>query len=962
MTFLDACINAVMDHNLGGSAFYTLNQNVRAFTGERGSLAQCGPDATGRFDAGHGAYLSGWNYTAVGLPTCLFYDGHSGTDFRANETDAVYAPAAGRMVWVSDGGDPINGNPLSFNTFYIDHGEGWQSWFLHCLAGTRLPNGTMVERGEQIAQVGSEGIIPPAPHLHYEVRFRGIPVDPYGWEGGDLDPFESSIYSRTNNHLWADAVQVPGDPDVYIIRRSFSDHLGHWITRKWLVTTQSGGDDSAFFGDIGYTDASIRSISLAKLNSFESGPNILAPGSIYRAPWYADPKVYFIGADRRSHLVTAQVFDEFGFDNGDVYVAHSEAAFFKIKTFYYPVSAPLDPPLPTLPGWTDVTHGPLSSPGSSVTVAWGDYDGDGDDDIYLTKEGGAANHLFRNEGGTFVDVTPSLLGDTGNSWGASWADYDDDGDVDLYVANWGTSNHLFRNDGGGVFSDATTVTLAGPDASIGIAWGDYDEDGDPDLYVSAWGCCNQLLRNDGGGIFVDATHGPLGDDGQGFGVSWVDYDSDGDLDIFVANHGTTGNRLFRNSSGTFMDVTSSPLTDPGSWHVPAWGDYDNDGDLDLFISNESSVARLYRNDGGVFVDVTTSPVAASFAHAPTWADFDLDGDLDLFVSGQGTFSRLVRNDGGGVFTEITPAVLNLAQCSGAAWHDYDRDGDPDLYIAGWSGRNNVLIRNDLQTGNHFLGLRLFGQQSSTDAIGARASLSAQGSALAVANQVRTVSGDGFMANNGLTEDFGTGTDDSTKTLTVTWPSGLVQTLENVPMDRHLEILEGDADGDEVSDAVDICPMAPDVDQIDTDSDGVGEECDNCPIDTNSLQDDADGDTVGDACDCLVFDPDSFAVPPEVQFLSIEPDTSTVAWVSVSPLSGDGTFHQVLRGRLSELPVGVGASEICLESFLLSEVATDSSVPPIGDGYYYLVRGRNACGSGIYGHSSSGFPITSAVCP
>jgi len=146
--------------------------------------------------------------------------------------------------------------------------------------------------------------------------------------------------------------------------------------------------------------------------------------------------------------------------------------------------------------WTDIADGgPLADPGSGQGAAWGDYDGDGDPDLYLANQG--ANKLFSNEGdGTFADVTSAPLDDAGNGFGTTWGDYDDDGDLDLYLSNWGASNRLLRNDGAGVFSDTTAGPLAGAGFGHAAARADYDHDSDLDLYLANT-TANQPLRNDG---------------------------------------------------------------------------------------------------------------------------------------------------------------------------------------------------------------------------------------------------------------------------------------------------------------------------------------------------------------------------------------------------------------------------------------------------------------------------------
>jgi hypothetical protein len=134
-----------------------------------------------------------------------------------------------------------------------------------------------------------------------------------------------------------------------------------------------------------------------------------------------------------------------------------------------------------------------------------------------------------------------------------WGDYDNDGDLDLYFANRYTGNKLLRNDGGGVFVDVTSGPLADGGHAKNVAWGDYDNDGDLDLFLAKGDGAirgpNRLLRNDGGGVFVDATSGALTDSGLWSGSTLGDFDNDGDLDLYVANL-QGANRLFLNQKGS----------------------------------------------------------------------------------------------------------------------------------------------------------------------------------------------------------------------------------------------------------------------------------------------------------------------------------------------------------------------------------------------------------------------------
>jgi hypothetical protein len=197
--------------------------------------------------------------------------------------------------------------------------------------------------------------------------------------------------------------------------------------------------------------------------------------------------------------------------------------------------------------FVDATTAPLNDAGQGTGVAWADYDDDGDLDLYLANTDTTPNRLFENlGGGSFTDSTPTPLADTGQGRGVAWGDYDNDGDLDLYLANGGSgANKLFRNDGGGAFTDVTGGPLGDTNDSRGVAWGDYDNDGNLDLYVANLNAPNRLIRNLGGGSFSDVTGVPLDDAGYGIGVAWADYDGDGDLDLYLAN-AFGANRLFRN--------------------------------------------------------------------------------------------------------------------------------------------------------------------------------------------------------------------------------------------------------------------------------------------------------------------------------------------------------------------------------------------------------------------------------
>lgn len=450
-------------------------------------------------------------------------------------------------------------------------------------------------------------------------------------------------------------------------------------------------------------------------------------------------------------------------------------------------------PTPRTSLFTDIsTSSGTADAGNSEGVAWGDYDRDGDLDLYVANHSNQSGRLYRNDGnGVFTDVTAaSGTANNGNASAGVWGDYDNDGYLDLYVTNDGTPNRLYHNHGNGTFTD---VAVASGTALVaqgrGAAWGDYDHDGRLDLYVVNVGP-NVLYHNEGGGIFTNATTGPLGDAGSGQTAVWGDYDGDGDLDLYIANWSGQPNKLLRNDGGSFTDVSIASGTAGASSSTGAtWVDYDNDGDLDLYVVNEDT-NRLYRNDGVFpFVDVS----AATHTNVPgtgrgaSWGDFDNDGDLDLYVSDFAGPDHLLRQEACGVFADVT-AMNGLASTTGnrgTAWADIDNDGDLDLYVAR-SGANRLYLNNGAAPSyHHWLQVALVGVRSNRDGIGARVRVVA-GSR----RQLREISGgSGLYSEESLIAAFGLGTVTTADTIQVRWPSGVLQAVTNVAADQRITLTE-----------------------------------------------------------------------------------------------------------------------------------------------------------------------------
>jgi hypothetical protein len=437
--------------------------------------------------------------------------------------------------------------------------------------------------------------------------------------------------------------------------------------------------------------------------------------------------------------------------------------------------------------WEDITSPPLGNSGWGQGFAWVDYDGDDDLDIFITNRT-SENRLYRNEGLSptgFVDVTPPELADPGDCRGAAWGDYDNDGDLDLYVTKNG-ANRLYRNDGGTSFTDVTASPL--DDSGIGqtASWADYDNDGDLDLYLVNNGA-NRLFRNDGSGVFTAVTGGPLEDQNFGMGCGWADYDDDGDLDIYIANYDAANVLIENEGSDVFTDATTPVLGITAQSAGVAWGDYDNDLDLDLYVTNVGSNTML-RNDGGTFADATASPLADyRNGRSAAWGDYDLDGDLDLYVVNYAGENRLFQNSGGGAFVIPECAASCVADGGNGfsfGWGDYDKDGDLDIYTV--KDGSNKFFQNNLYSERHWLEIRLVGVASNRYGQGARVRV------VGGESQMRVIAGaSGYVSQGPLTAFFGLGTEWNADTVEVVWPSGVTDVLTDVECDQSLEIVEGE---------------------------------------------------------------------------------------------------------------------------------------------------------------------------
>lgn len=485
-----------------------------------------------------------------------------------------------------------------------------------------------------------------------------------------------------------------------------------------------------------------------------------------------------------------------------------------------------------------------------------DYDSDGLIDIYFLNgasllgtqvERAPTNALYRNEGNwEFTDVTEQAgVGHTGFGLGVTVGDYDSDGDPDLYVNNYG-SNVLFRNNGDGTFSDATSEASVGGGglAGAGACFLDIEKDGDLDLYVSNYvqfssqthkarfvgdvprypgpldqpAETDQLFRNNGDGTFTDVSieSGVAQRAATGMGMICSDYDNDGDTDIFVAND-VMANWLFENDGhGKFKDVAIAGGTAYDDAGIPQssmgvdCADFDNDGWLDFHVTSyQNELAALYRNMGNGFFHHATQMTGAGQGtlHHVTWGngfvDFDNDGDRDLFIACGHTEDNIERwdqngsymarnvllmNTGTGQFVDVSDACgdgLAVKLCSrGAAFDDLDNDGRVDAVILN-SRREPTILRNETETNYHWIQVELQGTRSDRDGVGAHVKVTADD----LVQVAEVHSGRGYQSHYGTLLHFGLEKHERVDQIEIRWIAGGIDVVENVAADQRMTIIE-----------------------------------------------------------------------------------------------------------------------------------------------------------------------------
>jgi enediyne biosynthesis protein E4 len=507
----------------------------------------------------------------------------------------------------------------------------------------------------------------------------------------------------------------------------------------------------------------------------------------------------------------------------------------------------------------------LETTGTGVAIF--DYDNDGWPDVFIVngttldaEKSSAAkpaptNHLYRNNhDGTFSDVTVQAgLLHSGWGQGVCVGDYDNDGNEDLYVTYYG-KNVLYHNNGDGTFTDVTEKAGVG---GSGKAWGtgcafvDYDRDGHLDLMVANYvdfdlatapvpgerSTCiwkgapvmcgprglpaakNILYHNRGDGTFEDVTTKARIDQTTAtyaFSVSTLDYDGDGWPDIFIACDSTPSILYHNNRDGTFTDVAVSAgaaFNEDGREQAgmgTSVADYDGDGRPDIFKTNFSDdTSTLYRNNGdGTFDDTTFRAGLGLHTQYLGWGamffDFDNDGWPDLILVNGHVYPEvdkyhlgssyqepriLYHNNGNGTFADISAVagagITTTASSRGMAVGDLWNDGKLSIVISNMNARPSLLV-NQIRSANHWIGIKALGTKSNRDGIGARVTVKVGKRTLV--DEVR--SGGSYISSSDMRVHFGLGAANKIDSVEIRWPSGLTERFENLVVDTIHTVREG----------------------------------------------------------------------------------------------------------------------------------------------------------------------------
>jgi tetratricopeptide (TPR) repeat protein len=430
----------------------------------------------------------------------------------------------------------------------------------------------------------------------------------------------------------------------------------------------------------------------------------------------------------------------------------------------------------------------------SGTFAMGDFDGDGDEDVYYKNNLDDRNniHLFRNDMGTYTDIFhESGISHQGVEHDAIFADYDNDGFLDLFILKE-NGNVLYKNQGEGRFEDVSEEAgISGRGNENIVKFIDLDHDGDLDMMIGRKGT-NLVYRNNADGSFTEKADemGLSGMEVDTRDIEFGDFDDDGDIDLYVVNYGATDNFYTNLREGRFRDILQeSGIINTENTLGIAVGDYNNDGYSDLFLLGfPGSASVLYSNqrDGSFEKDKESDHIEEILngfeGREPELFDFDNDGALDILVSGRSTGQQglpfvLIHNDGWAVFEDVSRLLPeNAPDIMREKIADFNEDGDMDIYALTDRGKL-VLFRNDGGNANHYIKIQLVGLLTG----------SSKNNHFGIGSKIEVRSGDLYQMKvvTDPNVHFGLGSRSQADVVRIVWTNGVPQNLFTPRSDQDL---------------------------------------------------------------------------------------------------------------------------------------------------------------------------------
>jgi hypothetical protein len=442
-----------------------------------------------------------------------------------------------------------------------------------------------------------------------------------------------------------------------------------------------------------------------------------------------------------------------------------------------------------------------------------DFNQDGWDDLSFCQTD-VPPVFYENQEGTFIEVDLGIPGD-GEIKHLTWVDFDNDGDPDIFYSMKDGPCRLFENDGNLTFTDISNLSPWPDDTTHhvnGVCWGDYDKDGLLDVYLSHFNdqfypiqYTNWLMKNLGGGVFENVTveAGVGNGASRTFQASFLDYNNDGWPDIHVINdRWLYYNALYKNNGdGTFEDVSQSTgadlLIDAMSTSI---ADYDNDEDLDIYVANGVQGNHMLNNQGGSFADSTsaTGLVVNGVCWSANWADFDNDGWQDVHVctmdNGETeSWNHAYMNNGGGSFTEVTYSHFpeNIMQSWSNISGDVNNDGYVDLVSSSFQTQTTPVWINEATAGNNFVKVSLIGTDSNLEAIGSWIKVYTGD----LVQSRYTASGEDYLCQDSQREIIGLGQAAVIDSISITWPTGITETITDFGVNQTYVFVEGQIEND-----------------------------------------------------------------------------------------------------------------------------------------------------------------------